>query len=108
MIVAILSTLEYVENPDEHTVRYSDYCKELEFTDRANYGNFKAVIAKDDFEAEEKIRKQVLDYLRIGFGFMMVNPKDFRFEFRFSDVKNNEFWLIPSVSTCRSYPVMVQ
>lgn len=105
MIVAMLSKLTYVPNARKHTVYYAENCQKLNRSNiRDNAGTFKAVIAKDEGQAIDRIRAQVREYLRET-SWLKPQPEDFVFEFQYSEVKDGEFWLMPSTSNCKSFYV---
>ena len=106
MIVAILSTLKYHQDVMKHTVYYAEHCALIAFYDTIKDGTFEAFIAKDEEEAVDFIRKQVAHYLNCCV-WGTIDPKDFSFSFKYSQVSNGKFWLIPWSSNCKLYKVQV-
>lgn len=108
-MVAILNAIKYVEQ-DSHTVAYS---RSARLASKAGFsffqGNFKAVICKDCDDAIQKLGKQAKEYILQLAGMPLwadLDPKDFYFEFSFSEIDGNgEFWIMPHTSNCAIYNV---
>lgn len=104
MVIAIISELIFNEQPTTHTVQYANDNSKLAFLNgREKLGTFKAVIANDEADAVVKLRKQLQEYLSRCWQHPKL--KDFEFRINYTEVKNDEFWLIPNTSSCTKYPI---
>ena len=83
---------------------YIEKARNVTFQGKAGWktfeGVFQACIGTYD-ECHENLRKQVKEYLTVR----QFKPSDFSFSFNYTEIKGNNFWLIPCSSRCQSYLV---
>ena len=92
MIIAQLHKIEYVCDPNKHTVAYAERCQGRASRSPDHPESiWPAIIVDDNDDAVTRLRLIVENYL-LTFNFK-PQPEDFRFWYRENIVVDSRFWL---------------
>jgi len=102
MIIAVIDSLKFIPDVHKHTVYYHENAQKFAFEDwRSKLGTFKAVLAKDEYEAVGKLSEQLRNY--VSNSWLGGDVEDFRFFIRYTEVEDGQFWLEPSIFICKEF-----
>ncbi len=96
-IAAILNQIIYIPNDNVHTVRYAEMAKRVT-TLPPRTGNYKMVVGPE-LVVEEVIGRQVRERLRMVYGSMIYSLSDFRYNYSYEIIENNQFWSLLSLTS---------
>jgi hypothetical protein len=85
VIVAILKEIHFVINDEKHSVAYAKRSMACAGVPRNPSSHWKAVIGKDEEDAKDKLRAQVVEFLQR----MNLDPADFEFSYRHTSTTND-------------------